>query len=102
MKIPKQLRIGGFVWKITQHSDVADADNSFGNIETKTQVLNLDPRNTAQKMEECLIHEILHVVFWQTGAVGRLKRIDPHLEEDLTQALAFGFYQVLKENRLLK
>jgi hypothetical protein len=99
MKIPKSLKIGAFDWKIKQDKDVSMEGNIYGSTHHSTQTLFFDPSMTQQKAEECLIHESLHAIWWQTGLS---KRHDQKIEEEIVHALAHGIYQVLKDNKLLK
>jgi hypothetical protein len=102
MKIPKQVKIGGFLWTIEENDKVSIEGNVFGSTHCVKQRIFLDPNETQQKKEQCLLHEIMHAIFWQTGLNERIKKPEHLTEEELIQALSFGVYQVLKDNNLLK
>ena len=97
-KIPKRLKIGGFIWAVKRDNGIAIEGNCYGSTHYKTQTIFVEPEPpcTQQKSEQCLIHEILHAVFWQTGLNDR---VEHKLEEEIVTALAHGLYQVLIDNR---
>ena len=104
MKIPKKLKIIGFDWKIItgkKSDDVAYEGNCFGATHHGTQKIFLDKDTTEQNREKTFIHEIFHALWWQMGLQKR-KDIEQNLEEEIVHTLAQGFYQVLKDNKLLK
>lgn len=100
MKIPKSVMICGFRWGIKTSAEVAIEGDVFGSCHYQSQVLYLDPKTTDQKREQCLLHEIMHAISWQTGLAKRIN--DRKLEEEILTALSFGLYQVLKDNGFLK
>lgn len=98
MKIPKTIKIGGFIWQIKQDEAIANDGDTFGSCQYRKQILNITPNETQQKREQCLIHEILHAIIWQTG-----HKFEKYNDEDaLVQALSMGIHQILKDNKLLK
>lgn len=103
MKIPKKLKIGGFIWTIVENQDVNNESNVFGSTHYKKQKLFVEPllNITQQKREQCLFHEIMHALWWQTGLFERYKDT-PKMEEEIIQTLSNGLYQVLKDNSLLR
>lgn len=100
MKIPKEVKIMGFVWPVKFDKHVSNEGQAFGSTHLHSQVIFLDPSTTVQKNEHTFIHEIMHAVFWQTGLTRRIDNIK--LEEEIVNALSFGVYHVLKDNSLLK
>lgn len=101
MKIPKKLKIGGFIWSVEESEKVSNEGEVFGSTHFKKQRIFIDPSETQQKKEHTLIHEILHAIWWQTGLNNRYKD-KKEMEEEIIQAVAHGLYQVLKDNSLLK
>jgi len=103
LKIPKTLKIGGFIWKVLENQDVSNESGMFGSTHFKQQKFFIEPiaSVTQQKREQCLLHEILHAVWWQTGLFERYKDT-PKIEEEIIHTLSNGIYQVLKDNKLLK
>ena len=102
MKIPKKIKINGFDWEIQEDANVAMEGSVFGSTHYKNQKIFLDPNTTQQKKEQCLIHEAMHAVVWQTGLNERFRNPEKLTEEEIVQALSFGMYQVLKDNGFLK
>ena len=100
MKIPEELKIGGFTWKIKQDQDISNEGNNFGSTHHSTQQIFIEPKSTVQKKEQCLIHEIMHAIWWQAGMTDRYKTT-PGVEEEVIQVLSNGIYQVLNDNGLL-
>ena len=98
MKIPKKIKIGGFIWTIEENQDVALEGNMFGSTHYRTQKLFLEKESTQQKKEQCLLHEIMHAIWWQTGLNERYKE-KREIEEEIIQTLSNGIYQVLKDNK---
>lgn len=88
MTIPKKIKIGGHVYKIRYAEDLDDAaaiDND------KSEILIRKQLNKTQQ-ESALIHEIFHAMNSSTE--------DRH--HGLIDSLAEQFYQVMKDNKLLK
>lgn len=102
MKIPATVKIGGFTWKIEEHQGVAEEGGVFGSTHSHTQKIFIEPGLTQQKKEQTLLHEILHAIWWQSGLNARYKNDKTIIEEEITQAIGHGLYQVLKDNNLLK
>lgn len=102
MKIPKKIRINGFDWSVEENEKVAIEGNIFGSAHYVKQRIFLDPDESRQKKEQCLLHEVLHVVFWQSGLKTRFEKVQGVTEEEIVQALSFGIYQVLRDNKMLK
>lgn len=101
MILPEKIKIGGFDWTIEKNQHIANESGVFGSTHTLSQKIFLDPSTTDQKNEQTLLHEIIHVVVWQSGLGRRLERLDERkLEEEIVQSISFGLYQVLKENKL--
>lgn len=101
MKIPKKIKIGGLDWDVVMSSDIADESSVFGSTHFQGQKIYIDPREKEGKQAQTLLHEIMHAIFWQTGLYERAKDKEIRIkEEEYTQAMSFGLYQVLKDNKL--
>ena len=98
MKIPKKIKIGGFIWEVCENQDVNNEGDVFGSTHYKKQKIFIEPFGnvTEQKREQTLLHEILHVVWWQTGLNRRIT--EKGLDEEIIHTLSMGLYQVLKDN----
>lgn len=99
MNLPKKLRIGGLDWKVEYSNHIANEGQCYGSNHAKTQSIFLDPDTTQQHIEEVLLHEVLHAVFWRTGLWERFKN-SQITEEEVIAALSPCLHQVLKENKL--
>jgi len=102
MKIPTELKIGGFDWAIIQDETAHKDDDDYGYCSYKDLKIYIDPREPRQKQEEAFLHETFHAIIWNLGLIDKLEKIDKDLEEELNMALTRAFYQVLKDNNLLK
>lgn len=100
MKIPKQLKVGGHVFKVWEKYRFQDRSDRCGQSEIDelrikithmTQNGTLRPRS---QIEQTFIHEMLHCV---DGIYNNHK-----LTEDDVSRISEGLYQVLQDNRLLK
>ena len=102
MKIPKTLKIGGFIWTVEESEKIANEGNVFGSTHSRKQRIFLEPNESRQKKEHTLIHEIMHALWWQAGLNSRYKKDENKFEEEIVDALSNGLYQVLKDNNFLK
>ena len=96
MKIPKQVKIGGHIFTVlypysfrerTDQSGQCDWD--FMQIKIAEQDRN-EPKKAQTRIEEILIHEVLHAIDWVYNGNS--------LTETTTDQLAQGLYQVIKDN----
>lgn len=100
MKIPKKLKIGGFIYKISRDTNVADHSSSFGTTINGRQVINITRDVPFQKQEQTLLHEILHAVWFVYGL--KEAGYKSEQQEHIVDALSHGIYQVLKDNKMLR
>ena len=94
MKIPKKLKIGGFIYNISIKKRMDD--DGISNIGTHYQYRQkiwLDKDCHPQQQEETLIHEIIEAI----NSANEIK-----LEHSQISVLANQLYQVLKDNNLLR
>ena len=89
MKIPKQLKIGGHVYKVIFVEDLPDAN---ADIDEKKNVIRIDSEVTKSQQEAAFIHEIL-------GACNPTLHEKDHIA---LASLAEQLYQVLSDNNLLR
>ena len=95
MKIPKKLKIGNLIYKISELDD--SDDTHFGKSTEREQWIRLSTQfSSEEKRVETLFHEIIHQI------LDRCSYVDESKDEKLIDCLANGLYQVLKENNLLK
>lgn len=95
MKIPKKIKIGNLIYRIEDLSE-ADEDDYFGRSYCFKQYIKLSKQLTQECKEETLFHELVHLILEQGGFKEESK------DEKLTTTIGNGFYQVLKDNKLLK
>jgi hypothetical protein len=105
MKIPKKIKIAGFVWTLeqsTEHKrDVTREGLCYGSTHHSTQKFFIDPDITRQKTEHTFLHEVLHAIWFHYG-LSKNKSFTPDMEELVVDSLSNGLYQVLNDNHLLK
>ena len=94
MRIPKTLKIGGHIVKIVLKSPVNNGGDCGEADFDKNQII-LDKKLTQSMKELTLIHEIFH--FLNSDFHG-----DSPWSHALLESLSQQFYQVLKDNKLLK
>lgn len=97
MKIPPKINIGGMIYDIKlipgkEHSDL-HGRNYIGSIDHEKCLITLEKDMDGQMILESLLHEIMHGIEYSN----QLK-----LSEKNVFRIARGFYQVLKNNNLLK
>jgi len=96
MKIPSKLKVGGFTYKVIKNYKFKEISDSIG--QTDHDVLEIrisyfdsgGIRRNQEKIEEIVIHEILHCI---NQAYNSNK-----LDEETITRLGNGLYQVLKDN----
>lgn len=102
MKVPTKdftLRIGPFDYDVIYSEEVANEENCFGSTHNNEQKIFLEPKRKRQKIEQTLIHEVLHACAFVSGLSYRFGRKDEApSEEDVVRELSMVFYQVMKDN----
>lgn len=94
MKIPKQLKIGGHIYKVILHDRMEKGgSDKLGTSYVYKNRIFLDNKVSPSQLESTLLHEILEVI-------NSLNNIGA-TEEKICQ-FETGLYQVLKDNKLLK
>jgi len=94
MKIPKKLKICGLNYTIKMEDSLHANQGLAGEHCTHKLLIRIQKKDyEPQKMEQTFFHEVMHA-------------IDDHylnnkLSEDQVSVLSNGFYQVLKDNRLI-
>ncbi|MCX6121932.1 MAG: hypothetical protein NTX44_09965 [Ignavibacteriales bacterium] len=89
MNIPKQLKIGGHIVKV----DMSEELDNNGESEPCINLIKISKEIAQSQKESTLIHEIFH--FLNTT-------FDHGMNHAFMDSLAEQFYQVLKDNNLLK
>lgn len=98
MKIPKELKVGGRVYKVL-YPHVFVETNFYGLANHVSNTISIAARGEGgesvanENIEQTFLHELLHCV--------DVVYNNHDLTEDVVTRLAEGLYQVLKDNKLL-
>lgn len=104
MKIPKEVKIGGKVYKIVYPYKFKESNDHIGQSDHEKQIILISDTDSSgnkrhrQNIEETFLHELLHCIDWIYNA-GELR---DKLGESGIERTSEGLYQVLKDNNLLK
>jgi len=88
MRIPKQLKIGGHLFKVSIKNEWGNSDNDKGVTNWDTGEITLSGGMTPTQIESTLFHEIFHA-------------LNGEIDHSLVESLSQQIYQVLKDNKLL-
>lgn len=94
MTIPKQVKIGGHLYKILITKDPTLLEGALALIDEHLGMIYIDGASPQSVRESALIHEIFHAL---NGTLG-----DSELGHALIESLSEQFYQVLSDNHLLR
>lgn len=92
MKIPKRLKIGGHIFEVDDSKELSE--NTDADSDTKNLLIRIDKNLPQTQKESELIHEIFHMI--------NVTLDDSEIGHALLDSLSEQFYQVLKDNNLLK
>lgn len=101
MKIPDEVKIGAHVYKVTFRSEEGEEDGRFGHCRARSLKIYIDDRVPQSQQEETFFHECIHAMFYAMHSFGR-DRAGYDEEEKMTQSIGHAFYEMLKDNDLLK
>lgn len=87
MKIPKQLKIGGHLYKI-ELVDPEDLGTDCGQQNRARNTIRIRNDLPESQLEETLIHEVLHA-------------INGDFKEEFVDFMAMAIYAILKDNKLI-
>ena len=94
MKMPQKLKIGGHIYKIVYRDRLNnDGTENLGTHDAKNLTIWIDKTLSQSQQEATLIHEIIEAINYGN----QLK-----LTHEQISTLEHNFYQVLKDNFLLK
>ena len=97
MKIPSKIKVGGFTYKVIKNYKFKEDPNLMAQgdhdlLEIRISYLgHSGERRSQEKIEEAVLHEILHCV--------NITYNSNKLDEETIDKLSNGLYQVLKDNR---
>jgi len=93
MKIPKTLKIGGHIFEVILKDRNRDGGSNPASINTGICKIWIDNKQAKSQVESSLIHEIIEAIDYLYGL---------DLEHKQIEVIESAFYQVLKDNSLLK
>lgn len=87
-RIPKKLRVGGMTYKLCEDTKGLDTADLYGQTLHVEQEIKYHGKVTAERQEEIVIHESLHVINWiyELG-----------LEESQISRLSHGVHEVIQQ-----
>mgnify|MGYP003990634271 CR=1 FL=1 len=99
MKIPKKVKIGGVYYPITQVENLYQDFNAWGRVDISTQQIYLQMNTPVSpisdgRMQQSLVHEIVHVMLDDVGHRELSK------DEDFVERFSNILYQVIEDNKL--
>lgn len=87
MKIPAKIKVGG-LWFDVKQVPSDEVDDDYGTASSSKQTIKLNKELPQDVKELTFLHEILHC-------------INGEMEEKEVEFIAFGLFQVLKDNKLI-
>ena len=91
-KLPKQVKIGPYWFKIKSDETDPDEMEDFGECNTTTQTITVETNQQPMIVLDSLIHEINHAIWW----VFQLE--DTDVEEKIVSVMATGWTMVHGDN----
>lgn len=96
MKIPKFIQIGQVTYEIILNDNISENYEVWGTTNTKTQRIYLSETLTQERLEETLIHELLHACICESNLDYFLKKENVN-GEDIISTIDSYVYQVVKQ-----
>lgn len=94
MSLPKSIKIGAIHYRVEEIPNLGDDSGKLdGRISHGLARIQIEDDLNPQGKVHTLLHEIVHAVATQLG--------HPKLDEGLVDAIAYGAYQVLRDNPIL-
>ena len=85
------VKIGAIYYSIEYVTDLRRNDEKLdGRLQHGQTKITIDADMNHQATTQILLHEVVHAIAAQIGV--------PNMKEDVVDALAFGVYQVIREN----
>ena len=87
-----RVKIGAIQYKVEYVKELKSPDGRLldGHLHHNQTRISLDVDMNPQATTQVLLHEVVHALAAQMGR--------QNLKEDIVDALAFGFYQVMRDN----
>ena len=93
MKIPKILKINGHIYQVKFKDNKIDSGDGMGAICRSSGIIWIDENQTQTQKESTLIHEIIESINID---------YDLRLPHQTISTFEVAFYQILKDNKLIK
>lgn len=90
MKMPGEIKIGGFSYKVIVTDNISLGNQYTGEIDYRSGTIKIRPSESTEYMERTLFHEMLHGIYDFLG-------YDSHDEKQINE-LASVLHMVLKDN----
>lgn len=96
-----KLFIMGMPWDVIHDKNVAMEAGNFGSTHYKTATIFIDPEQSEANKRDTLLHEIMHVILWQTGMEYRLRNSEKVGEEEIIRSISTALLTTLRLNEEL-
>lgn len=90
-----KINVGGVKYDVYLKKDLIEPDSHqpvLGYTDYASSAIYIDNRLSKQHIKQILIHELVHAMLWETGA------IDSYSDESLVNPLGNMLYSVLRSN----
>lgn len=95
MKIPKKVKVGPYIYKVTYHKKLHDEQGQvlWGQALYQKQLIQIQKNMSRDRQNVVFLHEALHAI---------VELIGQQLPEDTHIALSAALYTFLRDNDFLK
>ena len=101
VRVPERVKVGPLVFEVVadeaQHKELCDSRNEYvyGAIRVSKQVIFLDPNLPLGQLQDTLLHEVLHAIWWVAGFRGEKERVT---EEEVIERTTSILLDTLQRN----
>ena len=92
-----KINIGGVKYDVSLKKNLIEPDSHqpvWGYTDYARSAIYIDNKLSKQHIKQTLVHELVHAMLWETGAV------DGYNDEKLVNSLGNMLYSVLRSNNL--
>ena len=93
MTLPKQIKVGGLTYSINLVDEPMETGEELAAVFYHKQEIRIKNNLTQGMKELCLMHELMHIVFYHVGYY-------PDNDEEVIDRLSKTLYQVMVDNDL--
>ena len=91
--LPDEVVIGGLTYVVGVDESFAEAANAYAAVNTHVLKIKVRVRDVSpQRIQIALLHELIHAISKVYGSAGE------ELKEEWVKSLAYGLYQVFRDN----